>query len=343
MNAGSLNNLVAGANAAMRKASQAKKIGEGYARFELYHAAPSLCSHKVRTVLAEKGIPYLSHDMRIVAGKRSNPDNYHPGYVRLRLQGAPNAKMVSGYTGQSSVATEGFDPCVVPTLVDHDSCAVIIDSSAICFYLDREGGQPNSLAPEGDTAEIHEQVHMVDTAPHVASLYGAHPDDDVRPKGLQMNIKGVHTKKIRALEEMISQVGDDPDLVTAYRSKISKEARAGDFVYDANSMRKAHSAMANHVAALERQLGTHNHPWVMGSAYTLADIMWTVSLYRVQWLGLKVGWEKLPRVNDYLSRAFERPSFQSAVVRWPGAYSPSPYTKEFSGPMALLKFLWANR
>ena len=66
------------------------------------------------------------------------PANYRPGYVRLRLQGAPNLQYAEGYTGQSSVTTEGFDPCVVPTLVDHEKACVVIDSARICNYLDRE-------------------------------------------------------------------------------------------------------------------------------------------------------------------------------------------------------------
>lgn len=81
-------------------------------------------------MLAEKGIAYLSHDMRITADNKTTPDNYYPGYVRLRLQGAPEAKLVTGYTGQSSVMTEGLDPCVVPTLVDHEKQKVVVDSSA---------------------------------------------------------------------------------------------------------------------------------------------------------------------------------------------------------------------
>ena len=56
-------------------------------RFELFHAAPSVCSHKVRMVLAEKRIPYLSHDMNLPGAARGVPDNYRPSYVRLRLLG----------------------------------------------------------------------------------------------------------------------------------------------------------------------------------------------------------------------------------------------------------------
>lgn len=82
-------------------------------RFEIYHSAPSLCSFKVRSVLFERGIPFRSHDMNIMPARDSVPENYRPEYVRLH--GAPNVKYVDGYTGISSVTTQGFDPCVTHT------------------------------------------------------------------------------------------------------------------------------------------------------------------------------------------------------------------------------------
>lgn len=335
--------VVAEANGPLRSAAQAKLIGEGKPRFELYHSPPSLCSHKVRTVLLEKELPFLSHDMRIIAGNKSNPDNYYPGYVRLRLLGAPDAKMVEKYTGQSSVTTEGFDPCVVPTLVDHDKNKVVVDSSEICMYLDREGGTPNSLIPAAMDNEIKSQIELIDQAPHVASLYGAHPDGDVRPQGLAGNIKGVHAKKERALDEMIAMVPDEPKLIDAYKHKIAKERSAHDFIYDAASMRDTHKAMVKHVESLNELLNSHDGQWTLGDDYTMADIMWTVSVYRVMWLGIKVDWQSMPAVTEYMERAIARPSFQEGVIKWWGGYSPSPHVKEFRGPLSLLKFIWVMR
>ncbi|MEM9624269.1 MAG: glutathione S-transferase N-terminal domain-containing protein, partial [Pseudomonadota bacterium] len=186
-------------------------------RFELYHSAPSLCSMKCRTVMAEKGIAYYSHDLNIrIAG--GMPENYLPDYVRLRLLGAPQARFVNGYTGQSSVTTEGFDPCVVPTLVDHEKESVIVDSSRICAYLDAE--TDHSLVPDALANEIGAQISLVDQAPHVAALYGAHPDGDDRPMSIAKPLAGVHAKKAAKLELALSQVSDEPLLVEAYRAKM---------------------------------------------------------------------------------------------------------------------------
>lgn len=62
-------------------------------------------------------------------------------------------------------------------------------------YLYGQTPEPR-LVPEELADQIAEQIALVDQAPHVASLYGAHPDHDSRPKGLKVNITGVHAKKI---------------------------------------------------------------------------------------------------------------------------------------------------
>ena len=342
-------NLVATANEVLAHPRRETTIGigngspEASPRFEVYHSAPSLCSFKVRAVLFERGIPFRSHDLNIMPMRGGTPENYRPEYVRMRLQGAPNARLVDGYTGASSVTTEGFDPCVVPTLVDHEKQAVVVDSANICEYLDREWSQGERLTPDAIADQVRTQVDLVDRAPHVAALYGAHPDGDNRPAGLRKNIKDVHGKKIAAVEAMMAEAGDDVELHTAYRAKITKESSADRFVYDADSMRAAHRAMDEHVGSLEAQLESHGESWVLGGAYTLADIMWTNSLYRLKWLGMGQLWgqgSNRPRVVEYAGRAFERPSFRRAVIDWPGAYFPSPHVKEFSGPMAFVKFAW---
>ncbi|MEO0495962.1 MAG: glutathione S-transferase family protein [Pseudomonadota bacterium] len=304
-------------------------------QFELYHAAPSLCSHKVRTVLAEKQVAYASHDMDIMPAGKFIPENYRPEYVRMRLQGAPNARLVDGYTGESSVSVQGFDPCVVPTLVDHEKERVVIDSKTICEYVDAEADSGATLIPTELASEIAAQETLIDQAPHVAALYGAHPDDDFRPMGLRKNIAGVHARKIRVLNALIDQIGDsDPSVRAAYEAKIKKEDAASEFVIDADGMRETHRQMGAHVDALEAQLLSHSEDWVCGDIYTIADIMWTCSMWRLQWLGFGRLWSAYTgrdRLRTYLDKAFQRPAFRSAVIQWPGAHAPSPHVAEHRG------------
>jgi glutathione S-transferase len=71
---------------------------------ELYHSINSVCAQKVRIALAEKGLPYKEHLMRL------GGDQFESTYMKLN----PNA--------------------VVPTLI-HDGQPVI-ESSVILYYLD---------------------------------------------------------------------------------------------------------------------------------------------------------------------------------------------------------------
>jgi hypothetical protein len=47
-------------------------------RFELYHAGLSVCSQKVRAVLAEKGASYTSHELSILNSKGIYSDELTP-------------------------------------------------------------------------------------------------------------------------------------------------------------------------------------------------------------------------------------------------------------------------
>jgi glutathione S-transferase len=78
---------------------------------ELYHFGFSTCSQKVRLVLAEKGIDFVSHEVNLIAGAQ-----HDPAYVKL------NPKHV------------------VPTLV-HDG-RVLVESSLIIAYLDDAFPEP---------------------------------------------------------------------------------------------------------------------------------------------------------------------------------------------------------
>ena len=67
---------------------------ESMAHQELYHAGLSVCSQKVRTVLAELEQPYVSHELSILNSRGiyseelTPAENYYPEYVKLRMLGA---------------------------------------------------------------------------------------------------------------------------------------------------------------------------------------------------------------------------------------------------------------
>lgn len=306
-------------------------------RFELYHAGLSMCSYKVRTVLAEKAVPYLSHEMVIVAGKGLYADgfrpaeNYRPGYVRLRLSAARDTgwQLARSHTMRTSVDTEGFDACVVPLLVDREARTVIADSKRIMQHIDRETPGP-ALVPADPAlaAQVMRQVDIIDGMPHPAMLYGVHPDDDRRPDFIKAVMTDVYDGKVEQLRRLIAMHGDDPVLVRAYEAKIAKELAGKTQQHDPAVQRAYRGEFAALIRGLETQLAGHDGPWVCGAAFTLADVVWGVSLYRIHWLGYASLWADLPRVRAYTQRIYQRPSIRDDVIRWPSPMPPSPHAAD---------------
>lgn len=307
-------------------------------RFELYHAGLSICSQKVRAILAEKGAAYLSHELVILNSRGiyseglTPAENYRPGYVRLRLFGGEKLglEFADKHTGRSSVETEGFDACVVPTLVDHEKEEVIVDSKRICQYLDDELPEPISLVPDDKTIaeDVMKQVAIVDGTPHPAVLYGFHPDDDQRPDFIKHVMSDVYELKVEALESLIAQNSEDTQLVAAYRSKISKETAGKKLAHDANVQNAVREEVQGIIDTLDKQLEAKADPWICGSEFTLADLVWAISLYRLQWLGLAYQWENLPRVLEYADRVYHRPSIWEDVINFPSPMPESPHTAD---------------
>ena len=305
-----------------------RMIGAGQPRFELYHFALSVCSQKVRACLAEKRADYFSRDINV------QPGNYHPDYVRLRLAGRGDRSLVGGYTGRSAASSEGFDPAVVPTLVDLAEKSVVVDSAAICAHIDTAVEPVGSLTPLALRSAVEQEIAIVDATPHVAILYGAHPDGDFRPERIRKSMSGIHDRKIAKLEAALEQVTGDAELTEAFEAKIAKEAAAREFVATPQMMRDAVNEMIAIVAALDERL-SDGRSWICGESFTLADILWAVSLFRMQWIGMAFCWMGNHRLNlimrthasAYAVRLFSRPSFREAVIDWPGM----PRTEYVSG------------
>ncbi|MEH6583695.1 MAG: glutathione S-transferase family protein [Halioglobus sp.] len=337
--------LVAAVNAELTDPNRNHLIGasEGEpVRFELYHAGLSVCSQKVRAALAEKRVAYASHELSILNSKGIYSDemtpaeNYSPNYVRLRLLGGKQAGLsfASGYTGTSSVETEGFDACVVPTLVDLDKGRVIVDSKKICEYLDQEITGPIQLLPDEPSLRkaVMEQVSIVDTTPQPALLYGYHPDDDQRPAFIKEKMVDVYDLKLEALEGLIRANKDDAEVVAAYQSKISKEQGGKGFAHDDEAQRAVRALAQEIINGLDEQLAAHASPWVCGSTFTMADLTWAINLYRMQWLGVGSLWKDLPRVQEYAALLYKRPSIWNAVIKFPSPMPESPHTMDLETP-----------
>lgn len=297
-----------------------RESATGDPAFELFHFGFSICSHKVRAVLSELNLSYGSNQF---AGP-TEYENYTPEYVRLRLQSdaAKNATFVSDYSGASSVEGDGFDPLVVPTLVDTSAAKVLADSKLICLYLAENYNDQIDLVPSELENDIIQQMDIVDRTPHVALLYGSDPDGDTRPAEIQSRMPGIHQIKFDTIERHMANVQGEQELTKAYIAKLAKEKAAEKFVLDGADMRKAVLLTESLVDDLEQTLAASRGPWIFGDQFTLADLAWGISLIRLDYLGNDRFWSgktQRPNVKEYHERLARRPSLVTAVLDWPGS------------------------
>jgi 2,5-dichlorohydroquinone reductive dechlorinase len=296
-------------------------------QYELYHNVGSVCAQKVRCVLAELAVPYVSHDIPIVTEDWAT---YRPAYVKLRIAGSRGQDFVSGHTGSSSASQHGFDPTVVPTFIDRGAENIVIDSQRICRYIDSQIGQ-SALRPAGLAAVIDEQTAIVDDIPNIALAFGTHPGVDPRPQNIRVHADGAMSRKIKALKKVREIYSSDETIVRAVDAKIVKEQAALDFLNDAHFMSGVLARTAGCIATLEGTLDSETTDWLCSDSYTMADLFWGINLYRLKALGMGYLWDPeayphqgavyRPNVRAYAERLFEKPSFRHAVTDWGVAFN----------------------
>lgn len=328
MSAKSFDQLVAAARAEVEDSGTvtiqlANDVGEP--RFELFHFSISLCSQKVRAMLTEKGIPYRSNEVSLGSPR----GNYLPGYVRLRMfaGGHENmARLATEHTMRTSLTTEGFDACVVPLLIDHSRRQAIVDSAEILEHIEREVPDHPMIPNDRDRAKaVRNQVAINDGIPHPGILYGFHANDP-RPDFQIARMQNIYDDKCTDLEILVAENHNDPELVRVYEAKIAKEMAGKRIQRDPKYMKSILDEFRQIMADLDANLTMQNEGWLCGPEFTIADAIWGISLYRIQWLGHASLWDPHPRIRDYAYRLYDRPSLRKAVINWPTPQPPSPHT-----------------
>ncbi|WP_077033372.1 glutathione S-transferase family protein [Pelomonas sp. KK5] len=291
-------------------------------RFELFSAANSVCSQKVRAVLALHGLPYRSHMMNLFSGQ-----TYLPAHVRLRMLACEQigAKLVDRHTGSTSVASGGgCDAAVVPTLVDWDAGTVVVDSKRICRHIDdvAVAGGARSLRPLALAPAIDAELDIIDNLPNYQMLSGKPPGEDLRPAG-QRGKNGVDfaMSKVERCERYLAEFADDEVLVRGYTAKHAKELSAAQQLFTEARMREAYATAESACAMLEQQRQAATTAWLLADQVTMADLYWAIELLRMANMGADTFWRdgKRPAVAAYAARLRELPAIQQAVVHWPGA------------------------
>lgn len=287
--------------------------------FTLFNGSNSICSQKVRAVLAHHGISYFSNSMNMFRG-----ETYLPDYVRLRLIGcrAVGLPLVTTHTGSTSMTHGGCDPAVVPTLIDWRDETVIVDSHRICRHIDALIPKDRSLIPAELADRVEAEMDVIDDLPNYQMLAGRPPEVDMRPPSMRdSDGAALASAKVRRCEDALEANADDPELVAAYRAKRAKESAAATRLFGTGEMRVVYASAQRVIDDLERKRTDSIGPFLLGERVTMADLFWGIALLRMENLGADVLWldGRHVRVQSYLDAVRDLPALRSAVTDWPGA------------------------
>ena len=285
---------------------------------ELFHAPNSICSQKVRCVLAHHGLAYISHPVNLFEGQ-----SYLPDYVRLRMLGCESfgGALVAHHSGSTSASAGGCDGAVVPTLVDGRSDEVIVDSKRICLHLDALAPETDRLRPLELAVGIDAELAVVDNLPNYQMLMGRTPaasESEATASGVAGRFS---QRKVAWCDLHLREHADEPALVAAYTAKRAKEASAAAALFSPEAMTSAYGRAEAALHDLQRKLERRNGSWLFGDVFTMADLFWGVELLRMKNTGVAVFWEggRLAQVEAFSTATETLPSIRTAIIDWPGA------------------------
>lgn len=290
---------------------------DGMPRFELFHAASSICSQKVRSVLAYHAIPYTSQSLSIFQGQ-----TYLPDYVRLRMIGCEHygGALVSRHSGSTSTGSGGCDGAVVPTLIDWQASRVIVDSHQICIYIDNQIPLEQKLRPENLMPVIDGDLAIIDNLPNYQMLMGRIVSGTESKITREGQGAALSRKKVEWCDHYLGAFPSDDVLVAAYTAKRAKELSAANHLFAPEAMQLAFDRAEAALVQLNGKLNCKTE-WLYDDRPTMADLFWGIALLRMKNTGASRFWEngKLPLVEIFCRTAEQLPAIRDAVIDWPDA------------------------
>jgi len=192
---------------------------------------------------------------------------------------------------------------VVPTL--RDGQRIVTNSAKILHYLALRSG--SGLPRDArQRAETERWVGVADAIPLHAISYsrgGIPRGDELLEKRLA---------RIAELRTSNPTLADTYDALHVRVSKLQSSAQ---------SFRESGTAVQELEMRLDELNGVvKNNAFIAADTYSIADVMWTVTLARMDMLGLHAQLQARPAVAAYYQRVSERPSFAAASIQrsWKG-------------------------
>ena len=264
--------------------------------WELYHNALSLCSKKTRLCMAELGVPYRSHHVDLV--ETGSYEVLSRAFLAVNPAGTVPVLVYRGH----------------PVYESHEQIRFAADWAA------DHGPECAARLVPGDSALASEMQEWIDRS----SLLGDDPLANASASagnavpGLTVPLFAAMMEEIpwsKPLEGLLfHRFKQRPLMFLAFkRSGIAKLHRLGPA---AGVIRKCLHEMHDHLDALEQQLEKTGGPWILGDAYSLADVSFTVIFDRLREadsIHVFLGDGKRPATTAYWERLRARPSYHEAI------------------------------
>jgi glutathione S-transferase len=249
--------------------------------FELYHNALSLCSMKTRVCLAELGVPYRSHPVDLI--ETGCYENIRAAFLAVNPGGTVPVLVHQGHPVYES-------PSGSPRLVPEDpelarEMQRLVDASSLTEDPIEHGDESAGNAVPGLTLPLF--AAMID---HIATW--------------------------KILEGLLFHFDKKRPLVFLLFKAVGL-SRLGRIAPAMKILARSRRQMAAHLDALEKQLRESRGPWLLGEAFSLADVSWLVIFERLaqaDCLQVFVGGDRRPECAAYWERLTGRPGYRHAIL-----------------------------
>lgn len=246
--------------------------------FMLYHHPLSVCSMKVRLALEEKGLAWSGRVIDIVYKQ----EQLEPWYLKLNSKG------------------------VIPTLEFRNGNTKVLTDSAHIIRSIASLSEGNALLPQGDKDKqlMERLIDLADGIDLQILSYARHPSMEKSEKILNDRF----TKSLLMAEQ-------HPELRSSYLTCAERSEKSKTFRVDEQHIEKIETSTLAAITFVENQL--QDNGFLQGSTYTLADVIWTVVLSRLDLLGYSNWLDKniFPRLASYYLRMQQRKSYSLAQIQ----------------------------
>jgi tetrachloro-p-hydroquinone reductive dehalogenase len=233
---------------------------------------------KVRLALEEKGLAWSGRVIDIV----QKQEQLEPWYLKLNPKG------------------------VIPTLEIRNGTTKVVTNSADIIRHIASLSEGNAILPqsESDNELVNKLINLADDIDLQILSYARHPSMEKSEKILNARIN-----KSLLMAEL------HPELSSNYVACVERSEKNKTFRVDKQHIKDIEQNALKSLTFAEEQL--QDNSFLIGDSYTLADVIWTVVLSRLDLLGYSEWLDEktFPQIANYYLRVKLRRSYTLAQVQ----------------------------